>query len=99
VQKSSQDQFIVFLDPDSRIYYRYYVHPKVRHIKVEEIEETDDLRQRLETRNMHVLYKIRYLLILPNFSWNLKEAESYRRRPFPIKFLQNECSPYPCYVF
>ena len=23
----------------------------------------------------------------------------YRRRPFPIEFLHNEVSPYPCYVF
>ena len=27
------------------------------------------------------------------------EAESYRRRPFPLKFLKNECSDYPVYVF
>jgi hypothetical protein len=27
------------------------------------------------------------------------EADSYRRRPFPLKFLKNECSDYPVYVF
>ena len=48
---------------------------------------------------MH-LYKIRKLLVLPNFSWNFKaEADLYRRRPFQKKFLQNESSDYPCYVF
>jgi len=32
---------------------------------------------------MKVLYKIRKLLVLENFSWNFKEADLYRRRPFP----------------
>lgn len=48
---------------------------------------------------MKVLHKIRALLILSEFSWNFKDADDYRRRPFPLKFLQNECSPFPCYVF
>ena len=40
------------------------------------------------------------MLLLPKFSWTfVGEAESYRRRPFPLNFLQNECSNYPCYVF
>ena len=39
------------------------------------------------------------LLDLPHFHWDFREAEFYRRRNFPVKFLQNECSKYPCYVF
>ena len=46
------------------------------------------------------LYKIRKLLVLDGFSWNFKgEADLYRRRHFPRKFLHNESSDYPCYVF
>jgi hypothetical protein len=40
------------------------------------------------------------MLVLPKFSWTfVGEADSYRRRPFPLKFLQYECSDYPCYAF
>jgi hypothetical protein len=40
------------------------------------------------------------MLNLPKFRWTfMGEAESYRRRPFPLKFLKNECSDYPVYVF
>lgn len=40
------------------------------------------------------------MLVLPEFSWTfVGEADSYRRRPFPLKFLQYECSNYPVYVF
>ena len=40
------------------------------------------------------------MLVLPNFSYIFAgEADSYRRRPFPLKFLQYECSDFPCYVF
>ena len=40
------------------------------------------------------------MLVLPNFSWTfVGEADSYRRRPFPLKFLQYECSDFPCYAF
>jgi len=40
------------------------------------------------------------MLLLPKFSWTfVGEADSYRRRPFPLKFLQYECSDFPCYVF
>ena len=42
---------------------------------------------------------IKKLLDLKNFYWDFREADFYRRRQFPAKFLQNECSPYPCYVF
>jgi len=40
------------------------------------------------------------MLILPKFRWTfMGEADSYRTRPFPLKFLKNECSDYPVYVF
>lgn len=40
------------------------------------------------------------MLILENFSWTFQgEADSYRRRPFPLKFLHPECSDYPVYAF
>lgn len=39
------------------------------------------------------------MLVLPNFSWTfVGEADSYRRRPFPLNFLQYESSNYPTYV-
>ena len=68
-------------------------------LKLEEIKEDENFKEKLTKKNINVLYKIRYLLLLDNFVWNMSEAESYRRRPFPIKFLQNEASPFPCYVF
>jgi len=40
------------------------------------------------------------MLVLDKFRWTfMGEADSYRRRPFPMKFLKNECSDYPVYVF
>ena len=40
------------------------------------------------------------MLVLPKFRWAFSgEADSYRRRPFPLKFLQYECSNSPVYVF
>ena len=40
------------------------------------------------------------MLVLPEFTWTfMGEADSYRRRPFPLKFLKHECSEYPVYVF
>lgn len=39
------------------------------------------------------------MLVLPKFRWAFSgEADSYRRRPFPLKFLQYESSNYPTYV-
>ena len=39
------------------------------------------------------------MLVLPKFRWTfVGEAESYRRRPFPLNFLQYESSNYPTYV-
>jgi phosphatidylinositol-4,5-bisphosphate 3-kinase len=49
---------------------------------------------------MKTLYEMTKMLILPEFSWTfVGEADSFRRRPFPLKFLQYECSDFPCYVF
>ena len=49
---------------------------------------------------MKTLYEMTKMLVLEGFSWVfMGEAETYRRRPFPLKFLHNECSDYPCYVF
>jgi hypothetical protein len=42
---------------------------------------------------------MRKLLIQENFSWNFHNSDLYRRRIFSKQFLQNEASPYPCYVF
>jgi len=40
------------------------------------------------------------MLVLPNFQWIfVGEADTYRRRQFPLKFLHPECSDYPCYAF
>lgn len=40
------------------------------------------------------------MLLLDGFSWTfVGEADSYRRRPFQLKFLQYECSDFPVYVF
>lgn len=40
------------------------------------------------------------MLVLDGFSWTfVGEADSYRRRPFPMKFLQQECPEYPVYAF
>ena len=88
VQKSL-DHFIIFVDPDSRLLYRYYLNGS-NHIRIETLEESkEDLafKDKVEQRNKEILFKIRSLLVLDSFSWNFKEAEEYRRRPFPIKFL------------
>lgn len=40
------------------------------------------------------------MLVLKDFSWTfMDEADQYRRRPFPLNFLQYECSNYPIYAF
>lgn len=63
-------------------------------------EQRDALKEEFYERNIREFGKITQLLVLPNFSWTfVGEADSYRRRPFPLKFLQYECSDYPCYVF
>lgn len=57
------------------------------------------MQQDYEAKNRRKLGILRKQLNLENFSWNFKEADLYRRRPFPIEFLHNEISKYPCYVF
>ena len=102
----------MFLDPESRLYYRFYFSHNYQYIKVEQLDnevvpKSPDgslkpelgIKHQLEERNKWVLYQLRRLLVLEKFSWNFKEADIYRRREFPLKFLQNECAPYPCYVF
>ena len=68
-------------------------------IQCEELPDNSEDTMRINKRNREVLYDIESLLKLKDFEWSFKDADHYRRRPFPIQFLQNECSPYPCYVF
>lgn len=50
-------------------------------------------------RNEETLVTLTKLLVLPGFSWTfVGEADSFRRRPFPVRFLQYERSDYPTYV-
>lgn len=91
---------MLFLDPESRLYYRYYFSHNVKYIKVEQMDNEyiprtpegvpipeQGIKAMLEERNKRVLYKMRKLLVLEKFSWNFKEADVYRRREFPLKFL------------
>lgn len=49
---------------------------------------------------MKALYEMTKMLVQEGFSWTfMGEADSYRRRPFPLKFLHYECSDFPSYVF
>lgn len=58
------------------------------------------LKKQIKGRNQKVLEEMFKMMVLPRFMWIfMGEADSYRRRPFPLKFLQYECSDYPCYVF
>ena len=59
-----------------------------------------ELKKEFEIKNKETLVKLTAMLLLENFSWTfVGEADSYRRRPFPLKFLQYESSDYPSYVF
>ena len=90
---------MVFLDPESLIYYRMYLN-NPSFIKIEHyIDPNTAKHDPLYKRDQRAIKNIRLLLDLPNFYWNLEGADFYRRRQFPAKFLQNECSKYPCYVF
>lgn len=89
---------MLFIDPDSYIYYRKDLR-RDDYIIFEPFTD-ENLKKKFYNDNQIHLYKIRKLLLLDNFSWNFKgEADMYRRRTFPRKFLQNEASDYPCYVF
>ena len=58
------------------------------------------MKKRIQQKNIKTLVEITKMLLLDGFSWTfVGEADSYRRRPFPLKFLQYECSDYPVYVF
>jgi len=71
-----------------------------RHHDLVTKNDKDELRREFDLRNIQTLVKITKMLLLDGFSWTfIGEADSYRRRPFPLKFLQHECSDYPCYVF
>jgi hypothetical protein len=54
----------------------------------------------IKLKNLKTLEEMFQMLVLKDFRWTfMDEADQYRRRPFPLKFLQFECSDYPCYVF
>ena len=61
------------------------------------IEQVDD--EGVKKRDNITIKNIKKLLSLPKFYWDFRDADHYRRRHFPVQFLQNEYSPYPCYVF
>ena len=92
----------MFLDPEDLKYYRLYPNNPT-FIRIEPIDENPMISRKdkkaIEKRNKVTIRNIRKLLDLPYFYWDFREAEYYRRRQFNVKFLQNECSPYPCYVF
>ena len=88
--------------PEDLKYYRLYPNNPT-FIRIEPIDENPMISRKdkkaIEKRNKITIRNIRKLLDLPYFHWDFREAEYYRRRQFNVKFLQNECSPYPCYVF
>lgn len=66
VQKS-HDHFVLFVDPDTRLLYRYYLDGR-NYVRIETLEGSEKDMQdkaRLEKRVTEVLYKIRSLLVLP----------------------------------
>ena len=91
------DHFVLFCDPENMIYYRKYLNID-SFIRLEKIDDPELLKQYKE-RDMSVLTKIYTLLTFKDFCWNFSSVDASRRRSFPKQFLQNECSPYPCYVF
>jgi len=89
---------VLFLDPESFLYYRKDIF-RNDYFVFEPFADEEAKAEFFQANQIH-LYKIRKLLVLEDFSWNFKgEADLYRRRPFPRKFLQPEASDYPCYVF
>lgn len=78
--------YVLFIDPDSFLYYRK--DPLRNDVIVFEPFADDNVKNEFFKANQIHLYKIRKLLVLENFSWNFKgEADLYRRRNFPLKFL------------
>lgn len=71
------DYFVVFLDPDSLIYYRMYLN-NATFIKIEPVPEEKD--NKVKKRDDVTIRNIRRLLDLKDFHWDFREAEAYRRR-------------------
>ena len=70
---------MLFLDPESFIYYRKDLK-RDDYIVLEPLID-EGLREKFQQANKIHLYKIRKLLVLEGFSWNFKgEADLYRRR-------------------
>ena len=96
---ASSEHFAVFLDPESMIYYRMHLNSPTC-IKIEHYVDPQAAKEdQLSKRDASVRKNMRLLLDLPKFHWEFHGADFFRRRLFPLKFLQNECSKYPCYVF
>jgi len=94
----TKGQYVLFLDPESFLYYRKDLH-RNDFFAFEPFADEEAKAEFFKANQIH-LYKIRKLLVLDNFSWNFKgEADLYRRRPFPKRFMHPEASDYPCYVF
>ena len=74
IKRAGPETFILFLDPENRLYYRWFLSASGRCIKVETIEDQGLLAE-LDKRNLDVLFKIRKTLIIKDFSWNFKEAD------------------------
>jgi hypothetical protein len=74
IKRAGPETFILFLDPENRLYYRWFLSASGRCIKVETIEDKR-LELELDKRNLNVLFKIRKTLIIKDFSWNFKEAD------------------------
>ena len=71
---NSQDYFVVFLDPESEIYYRMYLN-NPSFIQLEQMTDPQ-----VQKRNKITLRNIKSLLDLPGFHWDFREADFYRRR-------------------
>jgi len=83
---ASIGHYVLFIDPESFIYYRKDLR-RNDYIVFEPFQD-ETLKKEFEDQNRIHLYKIRKLLVLEGFSWNFKgEADLYRRRHFPRQFL------------
>ena len=83
---NNNGHYVLFIDPDSYIYYRKDLR-RDDYIVFEPIQE-EEIKKEFWKDNRDHIYKTRKLLLLENFSWNFKgEADLYRRRPFPRSFL------------
>lgn len=71
---NSPDYFVVFLDPESLIYYRMYLNNP----SFIRIEPVTDLQVR--KRDEVTIRNIKGLLDLSNFYWDFRDTDFYRRR-------------------